>query len=264
MKRFIPITMQLSGVIFFIGIILIIVLPAYAGSFLEKKDVSQDQGYISLQILEIGELKENLEWLERKIKKMDLLDRPVSDHLLESVSFKKLRIAALEKDLQNYIKDLKQKNIQNSNDYYRNHSQAKLIDQIKKSDIFHWFELIPEQHSVKLRTTRPIFFTSGSAVVAREYEIFLKKISSFVKKYNVWIMVSGFTDKDPIGTKQFPSNFELGAIRAANVVHLLINYGVNPSVFKVVSTGEYRFGERPVSSQKEVERYVDLEILFKG
>ena len=50
-----------------------------------------------------------------------------------------------------------------------------------------------------------------------------------------WVMrVDGHTDKRPV-TGQFRSNWELSAARAASVVHLLTDNGLNPGKLAVVS-----------------------------
>jgi len=54
------------------------------------------------------------------------------------------------------------------------------------------------------------------------------------------IRVEGFTDSVPINTVAFPSNWELSAGRAASVVHLFTNEGVEPRRMASIGFGEYR------------------------
>ena len=44
----------------------------------------------------------------------------------------------------------------------------------------------------------------------------------------------------PIKTREFRSNWELSAARAATVVHLLMEQGVHPARLAVIGLGEYR------------------------
>ncbi|MDA3791497.1 MAG: OmpA family protein [Desulfobacula sp.] len=267
MKHILCNARRLSGIIFLVVCIIPMALPVYAGLSLEKDLVlvREYQGRILTMTREIYELKENLEWLELKIKRLDSLGQPVPLNLHQSVSFKNLRIKALEKDRQNHTTCLEEIKVGiTKTENQTNPVKANLMDQIKKSGLLDWFELIPDQNSVQLKTTLPILFASGSAVVAMEYDEFLKKVSAFVKGYRAWIVVDGFADKDPIKTKQFPSNFELGAIRATNVVHALVDNGVDPSVFKVATTGKYRFPDaRKMTETKALERYINITILFE-
>jgi chemotaxis protein MotB len=115
-----------------------------------------------------------------------------------------------------------------------------------------------------MKTTLPILFSSGSATVAREYKLFLKKLAAFLKPYDVKVLVNGYADTVPIKSKKYPSNFELGAARAANIVHQLVRSGLKPAVFKIASPGEYRFAAKEMSKQKSFERRAEVTVIFSG
>ncbi|MBU0973230.1 MAG: OmpA family protein [Proteobacteria bacterium] len=281
MEYFLSLVRHLSGAAFFIVSVVFLVFPAYAGPSLGKELVLAGEytELISSKAREIYELNENLTWLEHKIERLKSLEQPVPPSLYRSVAYKIVRINSLEKERQSYQAALDEIMDETVQDEMADQpietramaadmigpDQARLMDQIKNSEISDWFELIPDQEWVKIRSTLPILFPSGSAVVSKEYDDFLKKISAFVKNYKVWIVVDGFADVDPIRTPQFPSNFELGATRAANIVHALVNHGVDPSVFKIASTGKYRFPDaRQMSGKKALERYINITILFEA
>ena len=58
----------------------------------------------------------------------------------------------------------------------------------------------------------------------------LKETTDQIPKDINWIIqVEGHTDKRPIQTLQFPSNWELSTARASTVVNFLISKGVDPS-----------------------------------
>jgi len=277
---FLHIARRISGTAALLLSTVLLVSFVHAGPTTERDLalVSEYQDTIELKIQEIYELNENLVWLDLKIKRLKSLRQPVPTDLSQSVAYKKLRISSLEKDVQNFKAELKKVTARLPREKAADEpcvviptetdrvsqDQAALIAQIKNSEISGWFELVPDQDKVQIRTTLPILFPSGSAVVSKEYDSFLKKVSSFVKGHKVWIVVDGFADPDPIKTKQYPSNFELGATRAANVVHALVNNGVDPARFKVASTGKYRFPDaRPLSDTKAIERYINITILFE-
>ena len=90
------------------------------------------------------------------------------------------------------------------------------------------------------------------------------RIAKLLKVYDVKIMVKGYADIDPIHTKKYPSNFELGAVRAANVVHELIKNGLKPSIFQINSSGKYRFSANRELKQKALERRAEVTIVFIG
>jgi chemotaxis protein MotB len=56
----------------------------------------------------------------------------------------------------------------------------------------------------------------------------LKDISTKIPNDIPWVLaVNGYTDKRPISTPQFPSNWELSAARAITVINYLIAQGVS-------------------------------------
>ena len=61
--------------------------------------------------------------------------------------------------------------------------------------------------------------------------------------------VEGYTDNQPIRTVRFPSNWELAAARAGNVVHELVASGVAPDRLAVVGYGEHQ----PVADNATIE-----------
>lgn len=75
------------------------------------------------------------------------------------------------------------------------------------------------------------FFDSGSATLNPDGADILKDMAaSFAQeKYQDYLItVEGHTDDNPIGTPQFPSNWELSTARAAAVVKFLIGEGITP------------------------------------
>ncbi len=135
---------------------------------------------------------------------------------------------------------------------------------VKKAGLDDWVQVKGDSAGIRVETTLPILFSSGSAVVAREYQPFFKKLASFLKVYDVKVQVSGYADTDPIRTKQYPSNFELGAARAANIIHEMVKYGLKSSIFKIQTTGEYRFAAQEPSKQKSFQRKALVTVIFTG
>ena len=54
------------------------------------------------------------------------------------------------------------------------------------------------------------------------------------------VRVEGHTDDMPIATAQYPSNWELSAARAASVVHLFADHGVQPQRLAMMGYGQFR------------------------
>ena len=56
-----------------------------------------------------------------------------------------------------------------------------------------------------------------------------------------WVLrVDGHTDKDPIHTSRFPSNWELSSARAISVVQFLISQNLPPNRFAATGFGEFQ------------------------
>ncbi|MBI9092169.1 MAG: OmpA family protein [Desulfobacterium sp.] len=135
---------------------------------------------------------------------------------------------------------------------------------IKKAGLQDWVDVVGDGTCVRIENQLPILFASGKANLVNEYKVFLKKFARFLKPYDVRIHVDGYADTDPIHTARYPSNFELGATRAANIVHELVRNGLKPSVFKIGSTGEHRFYANKTSKRKLLERRAQVSVIFSG
>jgi chemotaxis protein MotB len=69
----------------------------------------------------------------------------------------------------------------------------------------------------------------------------LKEISAKIPSNIDWVLqVDGFTDKRPINTPQFPSNWELSTARAISVVRFFIDQGISPNRLSAAGFGEYQ------------------------
>jgi chemotaxis protein MotB len=141
--------------------------------------------------------------------------------------------------------------------------RTKIEEAIRKAGLEDWVSVSEADGGcAKVTNTLPILFSSGSAHLAKEYAEFLKKLSNFLKPYDVRVMVSGYADPDPIKTKRYPSNFELGASRAATIVHEMVKYGLKPGIFKIGSTGEYRFAAKQGTTKKSFQRQAEVTVVF--
>ena len=140
--------------------------------------------------------------------------------------------------------------------------KKEIADRIKQTDLGEWFQFSSDTATCAIKNILPILFASGSAAIPNEYKNLLKRLADLVKPFDVRITINGYADPDAIRTKKYPSNFELGATRAANIVHELVKYGVKPSVFQIGTTGKYRRDAKGMSDKKLLERRADLKVIF--
>lgn len=117
-------------------------------------------------------------------------------------------------------------------------------------------------------------FTTGSAEIIEEGRNNVLKICGELAAVNekfTSIDVEGHTDPYPITTVQFPSNWELSAARAANVVRMLANNGVKETRLHVSAYADTRprlpvvdsLGY-PLIENYPLNRRIEIRIYFSG
>ncbi|MBF0467357.1 MAG: OmpA family protein [Desulfamplus sp.] len=217
--------------------------------------------------------------LQNRIYHLQDLDEPVPWHMHKSVSIKEKKIQAAFRENSRLNELLRQErykvtdhtkiNTYNPMSSYPLNSDLdidalknRISQEIRDAGLDEWLKISSDGSGLKMENLLPILFASGSARIASEYKVFLKRLAQLIKGYNVRIRIDGFADTDRIHTKQYPSNLELGAARAANIVHELVKNGVKPSVFQIATTGEYRLDGRVMSDKKILERRAEISILF--
>jgi chemotaxis protein MotB len=85
-----------------------------------------------------------------------------------------------------------------------------------------------------------LLFDSGDAKLSGNALELLGKISAILADQNNAVRVEGFTDDVPIHTARYPSNWELSSARAAAVVQLFIEEGINASRLVAAGYGEFQ------------------------
>ena len=196
-------------------------------------------------------------------------DAPKEKTLEEIVKFKKVPVQKKEPSIKveniSPIKSIPMSETQPGDpDLFNGISKTQLQTAITQAGLNDWVEIVGTGTCLRLETTLPILFPTGSATLATEYKTFFKKLAEFLKPYDVKILVNGYADTVPIKNKKYPSNFELGATRAANIVHQFVDYGLKPSIFRIESTGKYRFAAKEASKQKTLERRAEVTVIFSG
>lgn len=110
-----------------------------------------------------------------------------------------------------------------------------------------------------------LLFDSGSAELTPRAQGIIQQVGKPLVNIPNYIRVEGHTDDLPIKTAQYPSNWELSIMRAANVVHVLNEQAKIPaSRLAVIGYGE----NRPLAANEDaisraMNRRVDIVILKK-
>jgi chemotaxis protein MotB len=91
-----------------------------------------------------------------------------------------------------------------------------------------------------LQLANDVLFESGQAEVKQAGKVALQQIATALKSItDRQFQVSGHTDNVPINTAQYPSNWELSAKRAINVVKFLVEQGVTAQELSAAGYGEF-------------------------
>ena len=104
-----------------------------------------------------------------------------------------------------------------------------------------------------------LFFVSGSATLGEQGKVELDKLARTLSDIMFaipadidWILrVDGHTDRLPINTQRFPSNWELSTARAVSVVRYLQQRGISPMRMTAAGFGEFH----PVASGNSAEAF---------
>lgn len=92
-----------------------------------------------------------------------------------------------------------------------------------------------------------VLFAPGEANISPEGQEEIAKLADAILQLEKeippeinWVLrIDGHTDKTPISTPQFPSNWELSAARAISVAKFLVSKGVSPHRLVAAGFGEY-------------------------
>ena len=135
-------------------------------------------------------------------------------------------------------------------------------------------EILGKREDIKIVGDRFIFesellFDSGSAILQSAGKEKLKQIGLTLKETTInipedidWIIqVEGHTDKNPIDTPQFPSNWELSTARANTVLKLLLELGFRPQNLSAAGYGEfYPISEGDTVIDLQQNRRIELKL----
>ena len=141
--------------------------------------------------------------------------------------------------------------------------RAQLENMLKEEIRKHNVRITEDSRGLTVSLAESGFFEPGSAVMGPKALAVIDRIAATIAPLPGGIRVEGHTDKTPIHTAQFPSNWELSTARATFLLQYLISQGtISPPRMSAVGYGEYR----PVASNETPEgraanRRVDLVVL---
>jgi chemotaxis protein MotB len=159
---------------------------------------------------------------------------PVNDPLGTQDDVSKLRSSAAYKKEQENFEKLKR----------------EIEDFAKKEGILNNLKITIDERGLAIRITGEVLFETGKADLTAQSKKILDGIFEKLAEIDNPIRIEGYTDNVPIHTAQFPSNWELSAIRSTHVARYLIeNKGFLPERLSTAGYGEYK----PVADNRTPE-----------
>ncbi len=123
-----------------------------------------------------------------------------------------------------------------------------------------------EPRGLLIRLSDGILFDTGSDIIRAESIYLLDEIAIALKNLPNPVRVEGHTDKIPIRTSKFPSNWELSTSRATNIVKYLVNkHNFSPVRLSTVGYGEYMpIADNNSKEGRATNRRVDIVVLSES
>ena len=113
---------------------------------------------------------------------------------------------------------------------------SELESMIDSSELSDSVELSYEGDQINIQIDGRLLFPSGKAGLKDEAKVIFANLSFMFREYAGYrIAIRGHTDDRDIETVQFPSNWELSAVRATTVLRYFIQQGIDPE--RMTATG---------------------------
>jgi chemotaxis protein MotB len=112
----------------------------------------------------------------------------------------------------------------------------ELESMIDNTDLAESVDLAFDADQINLQIDGRYLFSSGKAVLKDEAKVIFSNLAQLFRQHADYrIGIRGHTDDLDIETEQFPSNWELSAVRATTVLRFFINRGIDPE--RMTATG---------------------------
>lgn len=130
-------------------------------------------------------------------------------------------------------------------------------------DISKNIVIMQQERGLVISLKDTLLFPKGSAELTPRARQIISGVGQSLSELPNYYRVEGHTDNLPIHTAQFPSNWELSALRANNVARLLISENaVDPEKISITGYGEYRpLVANTNEINRSINRRVDIVVL---
>ena len=100
--------------------------------------------------------------------------------------------------------------------------------------------VIETDRGVTIEINDSVLFAAGQAQLSSAAVQAMRSVAAVIAATEFPVTIEGHTDNIPISTPQFPSNWELSAVRATTVLRLFVDSGVAPSRLTAIGYGDQR------------------------
>jgi chemotaxis protein MotB len=255
-------------------------------SNLQKSET--DHKSATLKVQELEKLIQDLNLQLAKLTSDVTLEKNKNTDHLKAQDSLKVDLAALEAQLKQ-LKDLlklAQDDVSKKDDELKKlqliigdfekeqskHNNAIRVGKFRSEFFAQLQKILGTRNDIRVVDDRFVFqsevlFDVGSAELGNEGKKqldqlinVLKEIGSKIPEHIHWVLrIDGHTDKRPIKSAQFPSNWELSSARAIAVVQYMIKQGIEGKHLVAAGFGEYQ----PLNDAKDRELDKDRRIEFK-
>ena len=123
----------------------------------------------------------------------------------------------------------------------RNEIYARFVNELQKMIDGGQLTVSIEKGRIVINLPDNVLFATGHSNVNTEGQDALKQIATVLKEFSDRsFQVEGHTDNVPMKSARYPSNWELSTARALNVVHLMIQEGVDAKNISAAGFGEFK------------------------
>ncbi len=142
--------------------------------------------------------------------------------------------------------------------------KRKVQELVKREGLQASISVTREERGVVVRIVDHVLFRSGYADLTPQADRILKAIGKILLiNKDQYIRIEGHTDNIPISNHRFPSNWELSAARATNVLRLFAEKsGIDQRLLSGVGYGEFRpIADNSTDGGRAKNRRVEIVIL---
>jgi chemotaxis protein MotB len=140
-----------------------------------------------------------------------------------------------------------------------------LVDELRSEVASGQIKVRQVANGIQVELAQEILFPSGGSELAASGRSVIERVGGQIRTQQSRILVEGHSDNVKISSslqKRFPSNWELAGARAASVVRILSEAGVDPTRLQAVSRGPFA----PIASNDTAEGRAQnrrIEILLR-